>query len=243
MGAQTSVVKINDDFITETIANTMVKMAKSCAASSVQSQKLNVTNTGTGVVDIAGLDFEQKSSINLTCIQELSTDLESRADLKEDIVDKIVSKVADQTIGSQYAATEKLTKSVSRVINNINYESITECMSGGTQTQDFNITNTSSGDIYLTDISAKQSQKIIQKCIQKDKTVMKNISDLTKVVKKDIENSAFGFLNSTTLIIIAVVAFLILVIIVVVKLSAKDPNALQQVFTARYLPQYGPQLQ
>lgn len=227
MGAQTSVVKIDEDYITETIASTMVKIAKSCAASTVQSQKLKITNTGTGVIDIAGLDFEQDSSINLTCIQELSTDLDSRADFKEDIIDKISSKVADQTIGSQYNATEKLTKAVSRTVNSIDYQSITECMAGGVQTQDFEITNTSSGDIYLTNISAKQSKKIIQKCIQTDKTVMKNISDLTKTVKKELESSTTGFLNSTTLIVIAVVAAVafIIFIIAAVKLSPKAKAA------------------
>lgn len=220
MGAQASQVKLSNEFYTSIVAKTLVTMSRQCAANITQTQNLNIVNSGTAKIE--GVELEQDSSLNLTCIQEIETNIDQQQILAEEIMEKIEQKLSGQNIGAQVINTESVTKSVQNLVAELNYTSITECLSSVSQEQNVNIVNTTSGDFYLSGISFRQSSQLVHKCLQSDTTTIKNISDVRRKVEREVKSSAEGFLTMGTIIAIVAglfVVFLILGLVLYLKKS------------------------
>lgn len=210
-----SKTEFSADFYTEAIANSIVNVSHSCATNATQTQVIDFTNEG-GTIDLQNIDFDQEANINLSCLQNIKTDVTSQSKLVEDIATKISDKISGQTIGAQSNLSKTTMKSITKVVNNLNFDSITSCLGNATQEQAIKFTNKANGDVYINGVTFRQSLKLVQDCIQNEETTIANIAELQKVVKTELEKETVGFLNTMSITVIALIVFMILLIVILV---------------------------
>lgn len=212
MGNQISITEFSTDFYTEAIANSLIKISHSCATNATQSQVIEFTNEG-GNVDLQNIDFNQEANINLSCLQNIKTDVTSQAKVVEDIATKISDKIKGQNIGNQANVSKTTMKVITKVVSNLDFETITSCLGNTEQEQAIKFTSKANGDVYINGVTFNQSLKLIQDCIQNEENTISNITELKRAVKTEIEKETSGFLNTGSLIVIALVVFMILLIV------------------------------
>ena len=209
MGVQYSKIQLETNDLIDIVSKSVINTSNNCTSSSVQKQIIDLQKTGD--VEIVGVDFSQNSVLNITCLQDTKQDIDTSTLVAQDIISQINNKISGQTIGSQISNSEEIKNIAVKLANELDYNSITNCIGDLTQVQEIKVVD--SGNIRIINTSFDQTMSLIKNCIQKDITTIKNITQLEQTIKTIAESSTEG-LSSAAIIVIAIVVGLFFILVI-----------------------------
>ena len=213
MGGQYSTIKLETNDIIDIISKSVINTSNNCSSSIIQKQSIDLKKTGD--VEISGIDFNQSSTLNITCLQDLKKDIDTSTIVAQDIISQIDSKISGQNIGLQVSNSEEIKNIAVKLATELNYTSIANCIVDVAQLQEIKVEE--GKNIKITNNSFEQTIEMLKNCIQRDETTIKNITELQQTIETFAKSSTEGALNTTTIIFIVIGLFFILLIILVIK--------------------------
>ena len=178
----------------------------SSISSSIIKHTSNCNNTSTNIIDysfgdISGnfifknSDFSQSIKIDTNCLQDTKLNTE----IKQDIKKNLEQQLAGGSFNYLSVDLKKNTlNSLNEYINNLNIDSIKSCLSASIQKNVISTGNVS-GSVIIENISVKQINDTVLKCIQTDTSTNKVVSEIVETTKQ----SSVG-LTVTQMIIIGI---------------------------------------
>lgn len=202
MGAAQSTTQSITTTLNEAVSNIMVENASSCKSqnSSTQAMKFSHIFIEKCQTNFSNITQDMKVENNFTCMQDMTQEGEAAQALKAKLDQELTSKLKGQTIGYSNSATTALTEIKNKVIANINFSNVANCITENNQKQsqsfgkikiDCTGLEPPSNQLNFSNISQKMVATNIADCIQASEQISKAVAviDQETKTKQTTENA------------------------------------------------------
>jgi hypothetical protein len=190
-----------------------VSNSSSCGATTAVSQGITLGNVGG---DISDISFNANTSVNLDCLQSSLNDSQIQSQIKNQLEQYAKSQSeAGQTFFSgalSQSETNNIMSVVNNVSNSVKIDNVKKCVASVVVNQQI-----TAGDIAgsVRSISLNVTASTINKCVQSDASVSKNVTDLANAISQTSESTALAGFSAN-----AIAAAIIIVVIIMCSSSS-----------------------
>lgn len=215
MGASNSTIISEQvtDTVKNTINETIIRLAQTCASAIVTNQNIELGNIKNSTID--SIHQAASSSINMTCLQSSKNDSELHAQLVDELSNKMDQAAqANPTIANANISTavgSTFNKLVQNLANSVSIDSVKSCASSTTNNQSLK-----TGDIEGVDINAIDQQitsESILNCIQNDSNISKMTGQLATYVENATKQTASSGMDITFWIVLVLGILIVLYLV------------------------------
>lgn len=191
MGANVS--KSTSSVVNEAISNVMSKNSLDCSGDAVQNVTLKLSKIKAGRdANISGIEQDATQVINLSCMQESSTQATLKTDVADEINKQLDQKISGVNFGSANVS-ENITDIKNKITTNVDIENIVTCAVSAFQDLDAVFSEIQAGrDVNISNIHQVAMQTVVSKCTQKNTELVQAMNELDTLISEKTSQSVVG---------------------------------------------------